>query len=84
MDISRWFGNNNRTLEDFQMDRLLLSLDEVATMLGMKTQVVRRLSRTGELPTPIKIVRSLRWRRLEIEKWCKEQPSEESKTINAT
>jgi excisionase family DNA binding protein len=48
-------------------DRLLLSNQEVATMLGISARMVRKLVSGGGLPAPKKVGRLARWRRAEIE-----------------
>lgn len=49
--------------------KLLLNASEVATTLGVSERSVWRLSAIGEIPPPIRIGRSVRWRRSTVEAW---------------
>ena len=49
--------------------KLLLNASEVAAALGVSQRSVWRLSATGEIPPPVRIGRSVRWRRAAIESW---------------
>ncbi|MBT6155458.1 MAG: helix-turn-helix domain-containing protein [Planctomycetaceae bacterium] len=63
-------------------DREFLTLNEVADLLSLSTCTVRRLYPKGQMPKPLKIGRSLRWRKQLILDWCEQQegePIEESR-----
>ncbi len=47
----------------------LLTARDVAQRLACDERTVRRLSREGKLPRPIKVGRRLRWRAAEIDEW---------------
>ncbi len=47
--------------------RLLLTVHEVAHLLGLGVRTVWRLSSAGELPAPLSIGRAKRWERKAIE-----------------
>jgi len=51
-------------------DQILVSAEEVARLLDMSVRNVRRLDATARLPAPIRIGRSVKWRREEIAQWC--------------
>jgi len=52
------------------LEPLLLTADEVAALLGVDPQTVRRRAARGEMPKPIRLGRrSVRWRRETIERW---------------
>ncbi len=46
--------------------KLLLTVDEVAELLGVSRRSVWRLSSGPDLPSPVKLGRSARWRRADI------------------
>jgi excisionase family DNA binding protein len=48
---------------------LLITVDEVAAMLSLSPRTVWRRSSTGELPAPVRIGGSVRWRRSDIVQW---------------
>jgi excisionase family DNA binding protein len=48
---------------------LLLSADQVATVLSCSVRHVRRLIDSGHMPRPIKLGALLRWRKIDIERW---------------
>ena len=50
-------------------DPLLLNAIEVADLCGLSPKSIRRLARSGVLPQGLRIGRSVRWRREEIENW---------------
>jgi len=58
---------------------LLLSAPQVAAQLGFSVRTIWRLESAGKLPRPIRLGRSVRWRRDEIVRWilayCPEQRS---------
>lgn len=47
-----------------------LTIREVAAMLAINERSVRRRVTEGTLPEPVRIGRSVRWRRLDIENCC--------------
>lgn len=49
-----------------------MGIDGVAEMLGCSPRTVRRLSRSGRMPAPVKIGRLARWRRDELADWLAE------------
>ena len=50
----------------------MLSVGDVADMLGCSSRHVYRLSDSGRMPRPIKLGALVRWRRAELEKWIAE------------
>ncbi|MGD9854065.1 MAG: helix-turn-helix transcriptional regulator [Planctomycetaceae bacterium] len=50
----------------------LLTVLEVARMLGMSTRSVWRLAKQNRCPLPLKLGRSTRWRTAEIEIWIEQ------------
>ena len=52
---------------DQNPDAQLLTIREVAAMLAIDERSVRRRVADGTLPEPVRIGRSVRWRRLDIE-----------------
>jgi len=52
---------------DARPDAQLLSIREVAAMLAIDERSVRRRVADGTLPEPVRIGRSVRWRKLDIE-----------------
>ena len=54
---------------DHDIVRLLWAAGQLATALGMSERGVRKLDRSGRIPRPIRIGRSVRWRVDEIRAW---------------
>lgn len=50
-------------------DTLLITADEFAGMLNVSTRTLWRLLSKGELPEPIRIGGSTRWRLDEVQRW---------------
>ncbi len=50
----------------------LLTVMEVAEMLGLSERTVYRLADLGKMPRPVKIGAAVRWRRSELETWIEE------------
>ncbi len=50
-----------------QPESEFIDIKQVASMFGVSTRTIRRLWSKGELPEPIRIGRSVRWRKLDIE-----------------
>ncbi|HRU06724.1 MAG TPA: helix-turn-helix domain-containing protein [Candidatus Brocadiia bacterium] len=48
---------------------VLLDVKQLAEMLGCSTSHVWRMDKAGALPAPLKLMRSVRWRRDEVEAW---------------
>lgn len=53
-------------------ESLLIDVGTVAHLLSLSTRSVWRLLSADQLPQPVRIGRSVRWRRLEIEKWIRQ------------
>ena len=49
--------------------RDLLTVDEVAALLGISVRSVWRLVSSGKMPRPVKLSRSCRWKKAEIIEW---------------
>jgi excisionase family DNA binding protein len=48
----------------------LLSMDEIASLLGVTRRAVERLRSTGALPRPdVKVGRCLRWKSATVREW---------------
>lgn len=52
-------------------ESLLITADEVATMIGISTRTLWRLLSAGKLPTPVRIGGSTRWQRDAIREWIR-------------
>jgi len=50
-------------------DGILLTVNEVATLLNVSPRHVHMLRATQQLPPPVRLGRSVRWRRAELEAW---------------
>ena len=48
---------------------ILVDVGQVATLLRCSERHVRRLARTGKMPTPIKLGSLVRWSRNAIDEW---------------
>jgi excisionase family DNA binding protein len=51
---------------------VLLTVKEVAEMLGLSERTVYRLSDAGNMPCPVKLGAAVRWRTKELEAWIEE------------
>ena len=51
---------------------VLLTVKEVAEMLGLSERTVYRLADSGTMPRPVKLGAAVRWRRSELEEWIEE------------
>lgn len=49
--------------------RLLLSVKQVAQIVASSERTLWRLSDSGQMPSPVRIGRSVRWRRSDILRW---------------
>ncbi len=50
-------------------DALLLTVDEAAALLNVGRSFIYKLHSSGRLPLPVRLGRSVRWRRDELEHW---------------
>lgn len=57
----------NSSISDSKI--LLLSVDQVAEMIGISRRTVWRLVSGKEIPLPIKLRGNTRWRRKDIDEW---------------
>ena len=48
---------------------LLLTVKQVADALSVSERHVHKLNNSGRLPRPVRLGRSVRWRREELESW---------------
>jgi predicted DNA-binding transcriptional regulator AlpA len=51
----------------------MLTRVELAKLLNVNVRTVQRLSLLGQVPTPVKVGRSVRWPRPTIERWLQER-----------
>ena len=51
--------------------KILISAADVARMLGLSSRTVARMNSYGGLPRPVRLGRSVRWLRDEIQAWIK-------------
>jgi len=51
---------------------VLLTVKEVAEMLGLSERTIYRLADSGAMPRPVKIGAAVRWRRNELDQWIEE------------
>jgi excisionase family DNA binding protein len=51
-----------------QRDNDLLTADELASLYGVTVRTIRNLATQGKLPKPIRVGRSVRWRRSDLPK----------------
>lgn len=62
----------NRT--EIEVDnKLLLSIREVAQLLGVSQRAIWGWAHDGKFPAPLELGRLRRWRRQDIETWLAEQ-----------
>lgn len=47
----------------------LLNVEAVARMVSLSVRAVWRMVSTGQFPKPVRIGRSTRWRRSDVEAW---------------
>lgn len=52
-----------------ELERLALSVDEVAGLLGVSARHTWKLHATGRVPRPVRLGRSVRWQRKELLAW---------------
>ena len=53
-------------------NQLLLTAGQVAEMLNISTRTLWRLKSAGKLPAAIRIGKSIRWRREDLNTWIEE------------
>ena len=51
---------------------VLLTVKEVAEMLGLSERTVYRLADVNKMPRPVKIGAAVRWRRNELDTWIED------------
>lgn len=49
--------------------RLLIDGHSAASLTGISARTLHRLAERGEAPRPVRVGRSVRWRRQELEDW---------------
>lgn len=59
--------NGNQT--EMSVPKMALSAEEVADALGISRAHVFKLHSTGRLPRPVKLGRTVRWSRKDLEDW---------------
>lgn len=62
-------GRKGRGREARSLQVLLISAEELAGMLAISTRSLWRLRSAGQLPRPVQLGGSTRWRRVEVEQW---------------
>lgn len=62
-------STENASMVRAKGEPLLLSIKQLSEMLGRSQSSLWEDDKAGRIPMPIKIGRSVRWRRLEIEAW---------------
>ncbi|MFC1805847.1 helix-turn-helix transcriptional regulator [Planctomycetota bacterium] len=60
-------------------ERLLLDVKEVSALLHLGERTIWKLNAMGEFAAPVRIGRSVRWDRREIEAWLAEKNAEAQK-----
>ena len=55
-----------------QVESLLLTADQTATLLGVGRSTFYRLHSSGRVPLPIRLGGSVRWRAEELRAWVRE------------
>ncbi|XZE20284.1 helix-turn-helix transcriptional regulator [Pirellulaceae bacterium SH449] len=60
-------------------DSQLITIQEVASLLRLSVRSVRRLISRGDLSEPLKIGRSVRWKKRTIQEWIDQGCNENSK-----
>lgn len=63
-------------------DTLLIDVAEVARLLSCSIDTVYRLVRAGLLPKPVKLIRSSRWRRVDVEAYVERDPGRRREQAN--
>ncbi|RCS41247.1 DNA-binding protein [Bremerella cremea] len=66
-------------------ERLLLSQTELARLLELSSRTISRMNASRKIPQPVRVGRSVRWRRDEVEQWiaagCPERNEWEARRI---
>lgn len=57
---------------------IFLTLAQVAKLIGVSETTVRKMSREGRFPTPVKIDTRTRWRAKEVLDWVEQLPRAKS------
>lgn len=57
---------------DRMSEFVLITLEELAEVLHLSSRTLQRKLSAGELPTPIRIGRSIRWQLAVIHKWIQD------------
>jgi predicted DNA-binding transcriptional regulator AlpA len=65
------------------VEREMLTVSEVATMLSIGVRSVWRKAQDGRLPPPIKMTGSTRWAKSTLQDWITEQATAASKKQHA-
>ena len=60
------------TVESLGTAPMMMSVDEIATCLGISSRTVWRLKAKGDLPKSVKIGRAVRWRKSDIYAWIEQ------------
>ncbi len=50
-------------------EQLLLSQTELARLLDLSSRTISRMNASRKIPRPVRVGRSVRWRRDEVERW---------------
>ena len=58
--------------------KLLLTVKEVAALLGLSERTVWKLSSCGKIPQPARLGRSVRWSRKKLEEFVEQMKMEDS------
>lgn len=56
----------------------LLSIDQVARLLGVETRTIRRWRKDGVIPAPVSFGGQLRWRLATISEWIRQREIEDA------
>lgn len=51
--------------------KILLPVGEVAAMLSLSERTIWRMRTDGEMPAPITVGKSIRWRKSDIDRWLR-------------
>jgi len=67
-------------------EQLLLSQSELARLLNLSSRTISRMNASRKIPKPVRVGRSVRWRRAEIKRWvaagCPNRSEWEAATAN--
>ncbi len=62
-------NSSSQTSAGMQPEQLLLTAGQAATLLGVSERHFRALDASGRVPRPVRLGRSVRWRRTELVAW---------------